>query len=138
MIKTLDRQNVKTISEDVMDALKSVALKHGVQFSYKGGRFSSSNVTYKIEAAVVGDGGVVESSERKDFILYATSYGLKPEWLDTKFTQSGKEFTIVGLSTRKHKNPVLCKQTSNGKTYIFSAEMIKLYRPIELTPLDTL
>ncbi len=132
-MKTLDRTTVKSIADDVMTALEAVAAKHGIKFSYKGGRFSSTNVTYKIEAATIGDGGVVVTGERDAFTKHAELFGLKSEWLDKTFNQGGHVYTIVGLSTRKHKNPVMCKQASNGKTYIFPVDLIKLYMNLNKT-----
>jgi hypothetical protein len=126
MSKTLDRDAVRSISADVMDALKAVATKHGIQFSSKGARFTSSNVTFRLEAALLGAGGVAETRERTDYLRCAGLYGLKTEWLDKSFRHGGDDFTIIGLSTRKTKNPILCTNTRNGKTYIFPADTVKV------------
>ena len=125
-MNSLDRNTVRDISEDMMEALKSVALKHGVQFNYKGGSYTPTNATYRIEAAIIGDGGVVETRERKEYQLYADSFGLKKEWLDQSFVQGTDKFIIIGLSTRKRKNPILCKNETNGRTYVFPVYMVKL------------
>jgi hypothetical protein len=124
-MKTIDRNACKQISADMLEALKAVALKHGVQFSYKSGNFSSSSATFRIEAAVVGDGGVAITAERRDYPLYCSMYGLRPEWLDKSFRHGTDTFTIIGLNTRKHKNPILGKSANNGKTYIFPADTVK-------------
>jgi len=123
-MKTLDRNTVKTISEDIMEALKAVSLKHGVQFSYKGGTFSTTSAKLRIEAAVVGDGGVVITSERRDFPVYAKMFGLQPEWLDKTFVHGNASYTITGLSTRKRTNPVNCRNERTGKTYVFPANTV--------------
>jgi hypothetical protein len=125
-MKTLERSTVKEISVDIMEALKAVALKHGVQFSYKGGNFSPTSANYRIEAAVIADGGVVITAERRDFPLYANMFGLKPEWLDKSFVHGSDTFTIIGLSTRKSKNPVMAKSSRNGKTYVFPANTVAI------------
>ena len=123
---SLNRANVKAISDDIMEALKAVSLKYGVKFSYKGGSFSPSNATYRIEAAIVGNDGVAETRERKDYQIYCYQYGLKPEWLDKSFNHISDKYTIVGLSTRKSKNPVLCRNERSGKTFIFPDAMVAL------------
>jgi hypothetical protein len=123
-MKTLERSSVRALSEDIMEALKTVADKHGIHFASKGARFTPSNCTFKIEASVIGDNGVVESQERKDFVQYAFMYKLKPEWLDKTFVHGTDTFTITGLSTRKSKNPVLCRNERNQKTYIFPANTV--------------
>src|SRR6185503_3693659 len=123
-MNTLDRISARVISEDMMEAIKSVALKHRVQFNYKGGSYSSTSATYRIEAAIIGAGGVAEIRERRDYKRYAEGYGLKLEWLDQTFMQGTKKFTIVGLSTRKSKNPILCKNEVD-KTYVFPVYLVK-------------
>jgi len=125
-MKTLDRPAVKLIADDIMEALKAVAAKHNIVFSYKGGNFTASNCTYKVEAAVVGESGAVASREYEQYKQYCNMYNLKPEWLDQTFKLAGDTFTIIGLNPRKHKNPVLCKKASNGKTYIFTPDDVRL------------
>ena len=125
-MKTLERSTVKAISEDMMTALQAVALKHGVHFSYKGGRFSSSNCLFKVEAAVITDGGTAETRERTAFKLQASYFQLKPEWLDKTFSFGGDDYTIIGLNVKAYKAPVLATQASNGKTYKFKADHVKM------------
>lgn len=126
-MNTFDRTNARSITNEMLEALKGVATKHGIQFSVKGGNFSGSSLTCKIEAAIIGASGVAETRERKDFVTFAESYGLKAEWLDKTFVHGTDTFTIVGLSTRKSKNPVLCKNSSNGKTYVFQTHSVKMH-----------
>jgi len=134
-MKTIDRQSAKALSLDMMEALKAVATKHGVQFRDKGGSFTPNNVTFRIEAAVIGATGVAETKERTEYPRYCQMYGLKAEWLDQSFTSAGGEsYTIVGLNTRKHKNPILCKRVSDGKIYVFSAEAVKMYMAMAAAP----
>jgi len=125
-IKTFDRTNLRNLTTDISEALKTVATKYGISLTYKGARFSPSNATIKLEAAVIGASGVAESRERKDFTTYASMYNLNPAWLDKLFVHGGESFKITGLSTRKRKNPVLCVSQRNNKTYIFPADTVKV------------
>lgn len=122
----MDRQNAKVLAQDMLAALESVAQKHGVKFSQKSGNYTGTTLTLRIEAAILNADGVAETRERKDYTLYCNLYDLKPEWLDATFPANGTTYQIVGLNTRKHKNPVLAKRTDNGKIYIFPADIIKL------------
>ena len=123
-MKTLERSTVRDLSADIQAALQAVALKHGITFTPKGCTFSSTSATFRIEAAVIGDGGVAETRERTDFPRYAGLFGLKPEWLDKSFVHGANTFTIIGIATRKSKQPVLAKQQGNGKTYVFPANTV--------------
>ena len=130
----MTRDNARTISADMMEALKAVALKHGIQFSQKSGSFSGTHATFKIEAAVVTANGVAETAERTSYIAFCHQYGLHKEWLDKTFIHGTDTFTIIGLNTRKSKNPVMCKSSHNGKTYIFPPLTVKALMLVQNSP----
>lgn len=121
----MNRDLARVISQDVIAALDAVAKKHNVIFADKGGRFSATSLTMKIEAAVIGASGTAETRERTAFKQQAKFFNLKPEWLDMSFTFGGDDFTIVGLNTKAYKAPILAIQASNGKTYKFKAEHVE-------------
>lgn len=121
----ITRDTAQLITNDVLAALDEVAKKHGVAFSNRGGNFSAENLTIRLEAAVVNPDGTVSTRNAKTFEGLAPMYGLKPEWLNQTFVSGGNEFTIIGLNTRRSKNPVECRKTSNQKIYIFRAETVK-------------
>ncbi len=129
MIKTFDRTTCGLVKADVMDALKAVALKHGIQFNAKAGTYNpdGTNFSFKLEAATIGDNGIAETPERTNFQRLAGMYGLQAEWLDKTFRHGDDTMTIIGLNTKKHKNPVLCKSKVNGKTYIFPANAVEAF-----------
>lgn len=124
-MQEMNRDLARAISQDVLAALDAVAKKHNVAFSNKGGRFSSSCLTMKIEAAVIGASGTAETQERTAFKLQAKFFQLDPAWLDMTFAFGGEDYTIVGLNTKAYKSPVLATQASNGKTYKFKAEHVE-------------
>jgi len=122
-------QSAKEIRDDVLSALNDVATKHGVQFTYKGGNFTSTSFLFKIEAATIEDNGTVVNRERENYGLYCHRYGLKPEWLDRTFISFGSSdmFTIIGINPRKHVNPVICRNERTKKNYVFPATAIKTF-----------
>ncbi len=124
-MQQMNRDLARVISQDVIAALDAVAKKHNVIFADKGGRFSATSLTMKIEAAVIGASGTAETRERTAFKQQAKFFNLKPEWLDMSFTFGGDDFTIVGLNTKAYKAPILAIQASNGKTYKFKAEHVE-------------
>ena len=121
----ITKDKARLITADVLAALGEVATKHGVTFAYKGGNFTEANLMMRIEAAVVQADGVVTTRTSEDYTNFCGMYGLSPNWLNQKFTSGGLEFEIVGLNTRRSKNPVEAKQTRNGKIYIFKADSIQ-------------
>ena len=124
--KTLTKITVGAIGQDISQALESVAKKYGIQLSYKGCRYSPTAATFKIEGAVFGDAGVAETRERQDWKRFSKTYGLEPEWLGETFVSDTGKYEITGLSTRKHKYPVLATNIRNGKRYKFPATMVRI------------
>lgn len=124
-IKEFDRTNLRQIQADIQTALKSVADNYGISLTYKGARFSATNVSIKLEGAVIGAGGVVETKERKDWKVYAEMFGLKSAWLDKTFVVAGDSYIIAGLATRKSKYPVLATCVRNQKRFKFPIDTIK-------------
>lgn len=123
-MKTLNRSNVREMSEAFMESLQPLEAVYGIKISYRGGRFSSSNVTFKIEAAVVGAGGEVQSKEREDFKNFSRQFGLNPTWLDQEFSWAGNTYKVTGLKTRCWKSPVLVTQVRNGKVFKMNNRMV--------------
>ena len=123
MMKTLDKYSVKQLSDAIMANLAPLETQFGVKIAYKGGRFSASNVTFKVEASIVGASGEVMSAEREAYKHSAFFYGLKPEWLNQSFSFAGNTYTIDGLKTRCHKSPVMVIR-KDGKRFKMSARMV--------------
>lgn len=125
-ITSFDRTNLRLLGAAIDAALAPVATQFGISFNRPGCRFTSDNATMKIEAAVVGNNGQVMSREREDFKEQAPLfYGIPATALDSDFKFRGETYTIIGLKSRSHKNPILGKQKSNSKTYKFSPSMVK-------------
>ena len=121
-----NRPECSRVVDEVNKALSEVGRKLGINIQKTGGgRFGSSNFTFKVECSLVGEDGAVKSKEVESFKKYASMYGLKPEHFGMPFTTfGGKTYTICGLNTKASKNPIHAKN-SKGKTYIFPAEEVK-------------
>lgn len=126
-IKQFDKQETRRIGSAIEDALQKVANQFGVCIKRGNGRFSSNNLTLKIEVSLLNANGEVKSRESETFKLYAKVYGLEPTDLGRTFTAwSGKTFEITGLSARSHKYPVFAKNVLTGKGFKFPAEEVKV------------
>lgn len=124
-VTEFNRSEVRRLGEAIEKAMEEVGRKHGVHIKRGNARFTSSSVTYKVEASLLGENGEVKSQEAEDFKNYASMYGLKAEDFGRTFkTWGGKPFTICGLNMRAKKNNIHAKNMA-GKTYIFPAEEVK-------------
>ena len=126
-------QLLGAIRADVDAVLAAIGKKHGVLLNMGNARFTGHSATMKMEITEAGadtinpvaDGTTSARNVRAeaDFKAMATLYGLKPEWLHTNVTLSGKTFEIIGLLPNKHKNVVLIQGTGGGQ-YIVDADKI--------------
>lgn len=124
-IKNFDRQNLKMLRPEFEAAFAGIAAKYGIDARLGNAVFDPTNATFKLELSVKADNGTVQSKERVDYQRYAAAYGLKPEWLDTTYREyGGREFRILGLDIKKHKNIVAIADANTGKRFIVAPEIV--------------
>lgn len=125
MITSLDRQTVKTLQEEMLQAMKAVAERHGLTVTNKGGRFTTTSSTMKFEVATRSSTGEVNSREREAFKAFAPMHGLAVTDLDRVFRSQDKAYKICGLKTGRSAYPVLATRVDTGTTYKFSASRVR-------------
>lgn len=126
MIKTFDRQACRDVRKELDLALAELGKKLGLSIKSGRGSFTPTDLTIKVECAVIGDGGEVMNKEATEFKQYAKSYGLEPTDLGKKFPFRHDEYTIVGLKGRSYKFPILAKR-SDGKIFKFPSKDVLRY-----------
>ena len=120
----MDRQKCRTIREAVDAALEEVGKKLGLSIKVVGNAtFSSTNMTMKVEAAEIAEGGAVMSREAQAYQLMAPMVGIPASTLGWTFTSGGKTFTIRGWNNKAHRMPILCD--CNGRGYKFPVETVR-------------
>ena len=119
---SLTRDDIKVIRKDIEDALVSVSKKHDISFRLNGIRFTDNSFKVGIEAVKSTTG---ESVLAVTFKEKCYKYGLKPEHLGRVFISGDNSFKIVGLKPRNRKYPVIAEKLSNGKSFKFSAFLVK-------------
>lgn len=125
MITSFDRSNLRGFTDDVVAHLKAIEAEWGVSFSYQGCNFTAQNCLVKIQAAVMGNGGVPLTREREDFNKYCAIYGLVPTDIDKQITYAKERYIIKGISTRRSKYPIVATRISTGETTMLQAEGVK-------------
>ena len=117
-INEFDRTNLRLLRDDVESALNAVGKKYGIDLRLGTGRFSSENVTFRLEGSVIRAEGVV-TREAAEFRQYADLLGLEASDLGKTFTQGGRRFEITGAKLSSRKYPILARNVLNGKVYKF-------------------
>ena len=65
------------------------------------------NGSFKLNLAVVGENGEVETPERTAYKNYHSMYGLPENGLDKIVVISNRRFKVAGIRTRARKNNIL-------------------------------
>lgn len=115
-IKSFDHSTVRRLREAVDEALEKVGQQFGVAIQSGNARFSSSKVTFKVEAAVSDEGG--ERVEAVEFRRLAPLYGLEADDLGRTFIFRGSPYKIVGFKASSRKYPIL-GESARGTVYKF-------------------
>lgn len=134
MITSFSRPLCRALSKEIETVLEDLGTKYGIQIVNKGGSFTPSNYTLKLECAVIGSSGVAETKERTDYLNQCHRFGLERDWLDKSFSTMNGNYTIIGLSPRRHKRPVLCRRDYDGKNYVFAPHQVRAAMPNAVTP----
>ena len=125
-VSKFDKPSLKVIREAMNAALKDVESKYGIKVSVGNASYSSDEVTFKVKANTVGQGGQVNSKEANMWALYADMNGIGHLSVGDTITLQGKPFTIAGWNTRAKKSPVNITD-QNGRSYKCSVAMVKMY-----------
>jgi len=124
-VKQFDKATCREVGDAIEQALKSVAVKYGINIRKGNGRFSPDTLDLKIHCARV-QGGKVLSKEASDFKRLASLYGLKPSDLGRTFTAGNGTYKITGLNTKAHKYPINATKVTTGAGFKFPEKRVKL------------
>lgn len=109
----MNKSKANAIMKDVEAALQKVAETHQVSFRFKGGRFTDSVLTPRIEICDLGSDGEVVTPE------LSALRKVKPDWEGREFRIEGEAFKVIGWRARAPKRPILAKSLTTGKVYVF-------------------
>jgi len=120
-----DRAETRKIVDQIEDTLQPLSAQLGLHIETGNARYSSTNITLKINISTINAKGQPTTKEVTDFQHNAASYGLSPDDLYKQFDYFGNRYEIIGCKPRSYKFPLIVKKVSNGKHYKFSAYQIR-------------
>lgn len=129
-IKAFDKPNLKMLRNEIDDALKHVAEKHGIRLSLGNISFTATTFTGKLEA-LISDGNAEDLDSnikwQKNFLTYAPLYGLSKDDLGRTFTYANKEYKIVGaMGGKAMSQQIIVKREGAEKAQRMDAETVKI------------
>ena len=122
-----DRDSVKLTRGRLEEALKGFGEELGCEVKVGNATFDRDGgyCTFKLELAVVGAGGVVQTKEMSSFRQLAVLWGLKPEDLGAEFSARGEKYRIVGANPKSGKYPIIADRVKDGKSFKFSDAVVR-------------
>jgi len=111
-------------NKEIVAALAKISAKYEIVFAIPRTGFTNGYAEMKLVASVIGANGEIATKEAEEFKQCAHLFDLSPEDLGKAFFFRGQNYVITGMRSGR-KNPVMVKQSANGKSYLFSATLIK-------------
>ena len=125
-IQSFNRPALKSLRVSLDAALAKVAAEHGISISAGNISFTAETATIKLNAGVIGSGGVAVTKEAQAFDQYKRLIGLGDLNVGDSINIQGKQYTISGYKPRSQKSPVVI-ENSAGRSYKVSVDMVKQY-----------
>ena len=110
--------------------MATIASKYGIELSAGNISFTSETATIKLNAGVIGSGGVAVTKEAQAFDQYKNLVGLGALNVGDTIDLQGDEYTISGYKPRSKRSPVCVTKVSNGSSYKVSVDMVKRYNAL--------
>jgi hypothetical protein len=131
--KEVDRALLQLVLAEMDEALAAIGERHGISLKSGSCSFTPETATFKVQLAILGEGGQAVDPRFPALKTYASSEGLRAEHLEPsfRFMHRGQEFALVGYNARAARMPFIV-QRSDGNKFKFSREL--LVGPLKLKP----
>ncbi len=118
----------ETLEQEILEACRKIAETHGLEVEQGGKRLKSRGDAFemalRVKVPVVE--GQDEDLDKELFELLCSRYGLKKENYGQIFSDGEEHFRITGLDTRRPKYPITAERSSDGRSFKFSPEQVRV------------
>lgn len=124
-IATFNKPVLRQLRKDLDTALATVANEYGIQFNIGEMRFSSQSFRASLSADIVSSGSI-PTTEDGEVDLAAVAFGntLPVNLQNRQFRIRGTTYSLVGVSSRRHKYPFTGVGPRGGR-YKFTVEQVR-------------
>ena len=120
-MNNIGRQELLVLRERLNEAIAPIAEEFGLTIKATNGTYGNSHGQFKVEIATTDTDGNEVTKESADYLsMCQWDSDWKPEWLFQNFTVRGKEYKVVGWSTRSSKYPLLACDVISGNRHKFT------------------
>jgi hypothetical protein len=129
----MDRNKARLIENEMSVLLKPLEEKYGVNVQMRGGKFSDTCLTAKVEIAEKGTSGEVLNREATELRDHAELFNLPKDAYGKKVRVGTNEYTLIGINPRCWKAPLLGKR-HDGKVYKLTINLVRAALGLPLDP----
>lgn len=124
-ISTFQRPQHALVSAAVLEALKELEDKFGVNFNVSGGQVGGSSGLIKLGVKLRTAAGA-DSHDKTMWDAYCSLYGLAKEHFGQTFVSQGIAYKITGIAPSRPKFPVSAERVHDGRGFKFPASTPKM------------
>lgn len=126
-VDKFDKPTLRAIFADVEEALGPVAEKYGIKLERKSCSYRTDElpVAFKFITIQHDANGNVMDTRAKNFIKYASLYGMSESDFLAEFKSGSTTYRITGFKPKARKYPVIAEDVRTGRTYKFPVERVK-------------
>jgi len=129
-IKEFNKQNLKSLRNDMNAALAKLEKQYGIQIHVGNASYSGNEVTFKTKCNTISVLGKALTKEAQNWGLHAELNGVGHFAVGDSVELNGQIFTIEGWNTRAKKSPVMIQEVATGRTYKCTKATILHKNPI--------
>jgi len=116
-IKQFDKPTARDLREKIDAALEQLGKELGLKLHAGSASFSNSLLTFKLECAVISEGGEVATKEAADFKRFQSRHGIPLECLNKEFTLQGSKYILRGYKPRGRSYPMIAECSKTGQSF---------------------
>jgi len=121
-ITKFDRKVCAKLAPEVVAELEDLGKRYGLTIVAKGGVFSDTAYTIKVELGVLETAGGI-SREQADFNTHCGMYYCKPEDYGKELTINREVVSLIGFAPSRTKYCIRVRKM-NGETALFSENVL--------------
>lgn len=121
VIKEFNKKNLRSLADEINEAVKKIGAKYGLEFAPKGGSYVENEWTYKGILKTTG----AKKDEDEANARSGRLLGFAPDAIGKTFIFRGRKHRITGFDLKKRVYPVKAVRVEDNVPFRFADDLIK-------------
>lgn len=123
MFNRFNRDGAKQITNEMLEELEALGLRHGLKFSAAGGKLGVNDMTIHIKAETTNE-LAIEDEAKAALDRNGAMFGVDASHYGVKFRQGHKTYKFIGVKPSRPKYPVQAVCELTGNQYKFTPSVL--------------